>query len=417
MEKVPGSGFSFQPVFEVGGDGFFIMTDSGMDLNGNGKKEFVLVNMASPFFGVQPPAVSKIQVYENDGDNNYKVIFDSTGTNLPIGGALYRDTDQDGIPELIIGLEDRLQIWEFSSNAGSTPEVCDGIDNDLDSFIDEGFPDTDADGLADCVDTDSDNDGVLNSFDNCPLEANPDQSNLDNQDGGDVCDVCPNDAADTCNQTRSAGGTIGPAGGIISAPDGSVVIVIPPGALNSDTSISITDSGNGVAYELTTNLGNGTALFGVSLQPAGVLFNVPITITFNWQDTDNNGIIDGTNIREDVVRITKNNNVVTDKCQQEPGPLTDTVPECSTINNYFRIRTTSFSDWSLWAEASSALANISTRGMVQTGDNVMIGGFIISGTAPRSVLIRGFGPTLADFGVTGALANPYIELYSGKTLI
>ncbi len=39
--------------------------------------------------------------------------------------------------------------------------------------------------------------------------------------------------------------------------------------------------------------------------------------------------------------------------------------------------------------------------MVQTGDSVMIGGFIISGTAPRSVLIRGFGPTLADWGVTG----------------
>ncbi len=164
MEKVPGSGFSFQPVFEVSGDGFFIMTDSGMDLNGNGKKEFVLINMASPFFGVQPPAVSKIQVYENDGDNNYKIIFDSTGTNLPIGGALYRDTDQDGIPELIIGLEDRLQIWEFSSNAGSTPEVCDGIDNDLDSFIDEGFPDTDSDGAADCVDMDDDNDGMSDSW-------------------------------------------------------------------------------------------------------------------------------------------------------------------------------------------------------------------------------------------------------------
>ena len=66
---------------------------------------------------------------------------------------------------------------------------------------------------------------------------------------------------------------------------------------------------------------------------------------------------------------------------------------------------------------TSKLGNISTRGMVQTGDSVMIGGFIISGSAPRSVLIRGFGPTLADFGVSGALANPYIELYSGQTLI
>ena len=66
---------------------------------------------------------------------------------------------------------------------------------------------------------------------------------------------------------------------------------------------------------------------------------------------------------------------------------------------------------------TSNLINISTRGMVQTGDNVMIGGFIISGSTPRSVLIRGFGPTLADFGVTGAMANPYIDLYFGQTLI
>src|SRR3972149_9655039 len=250
--------------------------------------------------------------------------------------------------------------------------------------------------MADCVDTADHNDRVLDSIDNCPFNTNPDQSNLDNQNGGDVCDVCPNDATDTCDQTKSGGGNVDTTGGTITNPDGSVVIEIPAGAVNSNTSISVTDSGNGTAYELTTNLGGGTALFGINLQPEGVTFNVPVTITFSWPDAGNKGIIDGANIREDVVRITKNNNVVTNKCQQEPGPLTDTTPECSTTNNYFKIRTTSFSDWSLWAEASSVLGNISTRGMVQTGDSVMIGGFIISGTAPRSVLIRGFGPTLSD---------------------
>src|SRR3990172_8835484 len=66
---------------------------------------------------------------------------------------------------------------------------------------------------------------------------------------------------------------------------------------------------------------------------------------------------------------------------------------------------------------NSRLINISTRGPVMTGDNVMIGGFVIGGYIPKAILVRAHGPTLADFGVTGPMANPYLELYSGQTLI
>jgi hypothetical protein len=55
--------------------------------------------------------------------------------------------------------------------------------------------------------------------------------------------------------------------------------------------------------------------------------------------------------------------------------------------------------------------NISTRLDVQTGDNVLIGGFIITGSNAKQVLVRGLGPSLADQGVTGALADPVIELH------
>jgi hypothetical protein len=57
------------------------------------------------------------------------------------------------------------------------------------------------------------------------------------------------------------------------------------------------------------------------------------------------------------------------------------------------------------------LANISTRGFVQTGENVMIGGFILGGdTASVNVAVRGIGPSLENFGVSDFLADPTLEL-------
>ena len=59
------------------------------------------------------------------------------------------------------------------------------------------------------------------------------------------------------------------------------------------------------------------------------------------------------------------------------------------------------------------LGNISTRAFVQTGDNVMIGGFIVQGTEPKRVIIRAIGPELTQYGVPNALANPTLELHDG----
>ena len=65
----------------------------------------------------------------------------------------------------------------------------------------------------------------------------------------------------------------------------------------------------------------------------------------------------------------------------------------------------------------AGFVNISTRGFVGTGDDVMIGGFIITGTQPRRVLVRAVGPSLADFGVQGALGDPFLRIFSGQTPI
>lgn len=60
------------------------------------------------------------------------------------------------------------------------------------------------------------------------------------------------------------------------------------------------------------------------------------------------------------------------------------------------------------------LINVATRALVSDGDSALIAGFVIGGSEPKSVLIRGAGPALADFAVSNALTDPAIELYQGR---
>ncbi|MDB6126777.1 MAG: Endoglucanase [Verrucomicrobia bacterium] len=66
---------------------------------------------------------------------------------------------------------------------------------------------------------------------------------------------------------------------------------------------------------------------------------------------------------------------------------------------------------------SSRLVNVSARMNVSVGEGSLIAGLVIAGNAPKTLLIRGAGPTLTAFGVSGALADPTIAVYSGASLI
>ena len=63
------------------------------------------------------------------------------------------------------------------------------------------------------------------------------------------------------------------------------------------------------------------------------------------------------------------------------------------------------------ATPAAQAINFSTRLRVQTGDNVGIGGFIVTGSTPKHVVLRAIGPSLAQFGVPNVLADPVLELH------
>ncbi|HUG12364.1 MAG TPA: hypothetical protein VMM36_15205 [Opitutaceae bacterium] len=63
------------------------------------------------------------------------------------------------------------------------------------------------------------------------------------------------------------------------------------------------------------------------------------------------------------------------------------------------------------------LFNVSSRGVLGSGDRVLITGFIVQGTTPRLVLVRALGPKLVDYDITGAAENPALILFRGQTAI
>ncbi len=74
----------------------------------------------------------------------------------------------------------------------------------------------------------------------------------------------------------------------------------------------------------------------------------------------------------------------------------------------------SFSFTAFRDAAANRLGNVSTRGFVGTGQNVLIGGFVVEG-GPKLVLVRVMGPGLANYGVTSPVPDPTVTLYRGQT--
>jgi sugar lactone lactonase YvrE len=130
---------------------------------------------------------------------------------------------------------------------------------------------------------DADDDCIEDHADNCPVEPNARQVDTDGDAYGDLCDLCPGDPINACNQDGSGAVPIEPEdGGTLITPDGGMSVDVPPDALGEPTTISVTETVfNDPSADLALSTGNGLGLrlHVYDLQPDGTEFASPVTIT------------------------------------------------------------------------------------------------------------------------------------------
>ena len=130
----------------------------------------------------------------------------------------------------------------------------------------------------------------------------------------------------------------------------------------------------------------------------------------NWQTTIIGGIITSNQVSDiqNSGHVPTDGKRIGDYCKPAPGNYTAIVRGVSNTTGVALVEV-----YDLSPGASSSLGNISTRSFVQTGENVMIGGFIVQGTGPKKVIIRAIGPELTpQYRIPDALANPRLELHN-----
>jgi hypothetical protein len=164
------------------------------------------------------------------------------------------------------------------------PDCDDDLDNDGDGQVD--FPNdvgcySQTDGRE--VD-DNDGDGFLDASDNCPDDANLGQADVDGDGTGDLCDACPADPTDACDPDGSAAEEVTPEdGGTVETPDGDLTIVVEPGDVGQDVTISVTETTDPGDPEVDLRLGPNPGLGGVvalyNLEPDEFVFDSPVTLT------------------------------------------------------------------------------------------------------------------------------------------
>ena len=129
-----------------------------------------------------------------------------------------------------------------------------------------------------------------------------------------------------------------------------------------------------------------------------------IAVNDNWQDTQGNEIqltgLAPQDVREAAIIATL-----------PPANYTATVADATGSNGVGLVEI-----YDLNSGANARLGNISTRGSVQTAENVMIGGFVLGGASinPARIVVRALGPSLQSAGIADPLSNPTLQLFDSN---
>jgi hypothetical protein len=132
----------------------------------------------------------------------------------------------------------------------------------------------------------------------------------------DLIDPCPADAQDGCLLAASGALSFGTGGGSLVTPNGSLALAVPQGALAQRGVLSITGWGSGSFF--SPSLGMLITAGRYQLEPGGLSFTVPVTLTFHWLDANDDGVVDGTHIAESKLMVAHDGAFITPPCASNP---------------------------------------------------------------------------------------------------
>jgi hypothetical protein len=178
-------------------------------------------------------------------------------------------------------------------------------------------------------------------------------------------------------------------------------------------------NGNAPQPVLVRAVGPTLSAFGLTnALPAArlELFNGTIAVASNnaWDAASNSADVAATAARNGAFALLPRTRDAALLLRLEPGAYTAVV---SGENNASGIALVEVYDVSQNAGALQKVVNIASRGLAGSGENTLTAGFVVSGSVPKRLLLRGVGPALGAFGVGGALVDPQLLVYRGSTVI